>query len=415
MDAAGPTARRFPLVARPRPACGPLPDRVAGLAERARMAEPNSDLAEASAVCNQAALIASDCGLPDLARTWCRQHAETYLRAGALNGPAARYALEPVVNLARLLIRAGDGGAAFTLLESLYEAVSSRTDAVIDTISVPASLFAAAGYRELREWLWSVHLADGTRALTAQGRWQDALTHLRRRKGIGQRMLDGRQVAVIAHATSGDQVRAQALIRGTTPGEPWENAVTACLAVLCHLGTNPVPAGEMATMLERYRQLTVPAYLAVFRARLGLSVIDAVGTTAHPAIPEIASALISHATAIGDGYVARDLLAHPACIAVLTASQAGNLAAVVDACALGNRGIPAELKDELSAAIATSLEVISRVLAAPPQGTGARAVPEGAAPQAAAFDQRHLDLAGWGRAHSAPLAAVSPPVTWSCS
>lgn len=62
----GQFARRFPLVARPCPACLPLVRRVADLCERAHQAERDSDLAAASAVHNLAALLASDCGLPQL-------------------------------------------------------------------------------------------------------------------------------------------------------------------------------------------------------------------------------------------------------------------------------------------------------------------------------------------------------------
>ncbi len=41
----------------------------------------------------------------DLASQWCRRHALTYLRACPLGARTARLALEPIVNLARLLVR----------------------------------------------------------------------------------------------------------------------------------------------------------------------------------------------------------------------------------------------------------------------------------------------------------------------
>ncbi|EKX61085.1 hypothetical protein STRIP9103_03985 [Streptomyces ipomoeae 91-03] len=66
-----------------------------------------TDQGRASAVYNQAALIASDLGLPDLAREMCHQHAAAYLHACPLPGMSAIRGLEPVVNLARLQIRAG--------------------------------------------------------------------------------------------------------------------------------------------------------------------------------------------------------------------------------------------------------------------------------------------------------------------
>lgn len=81
MDPTGPIARRFPLIARPRPACGPLNVRVGELCALADAAERDGNPSSASAVFNQAALLASDVGLPNLARAWCHRHAELYLRA----------------------------------------------------------------------------------------------------------------------------------------------------------------------------------------------------------------------------------------------------------------------------------------------------------------------------------------------
>lgn len=74
-------AQRFPLVARPRPACLPLPQRVHTLAELADTAAKLDHTSMASTVYNQAALIASDIGDPDAARTMCHQHAAAYLHA----------------------------------------------------------------------------------------------------------------------------------------------------------------------------------------------------------------------------------------------------------------------------------------------------------------------------------------------
>lgn len=68
-------ARRFPLVARSRPPCAPLDARVGELCRLADSAARSTDPTAASAVYNQAALLASDAGLPELARTWCHRHA----------------------------------------------------------------------------------------------------------------------------------------------------------------------------------------------------------------------------------------------------------------------------------------------------------------------------------------------------
>ncbi|MGH2599502.1 MAG: hypothetical protein ACRDJ9_08955 [Dehalococcoidia bacterium] len=274
----------------------------------------------------------------------------------------ARQALEPLVNLARLHIRDGNGDAAFCLLDNLYEAVASRTDTLIDGIAVPAANLTAteADHRELRQWLWSVHLADGTRALTSAERWQDAHDHLRTRKGIGHRMLDGRQVAVIARMTAGDEDGAVALLDATAPGEPWQNAVTACLRALC--ADTGHPATDRLAMLERYRRLVPAPALAVFHTRLGLSVIDATGGIQQPTARDLAAELIKQAVAFRDGYTAREVLAHDGCATLLTDNQAGDLAAVLGASALGCHAIPSQLQAKLSAALTASAAVLSREL-----------------------------------------------------
>ncbi|WP_182884450.1 hypothetical protein [Microbispora sp. H10885] len=318
----------------------------------------------ASAVFNQAALLASDLGLPHLARDWCHQHAALYLRMRPLDGAAARHALEPLVNLVRLRIRAGDGTGAFEMLNSLYEAVTTSTDTVIDGLHVPVSELTATAddHRELRRWLWTVHLADGTRALTAAGRWQEALYHLRHHNGIGQRMLDGRQVAVIAHTIAGDLVTARELLEATQPGEPWEDAVTTCLAALCEPGR---PEGKaLAVMLDRYRRLDHTASgLVVFRTRLGLCVIDAVGGMKCPEGRTVADMLITRVVACQDGYAARELLGHPGFATSPGENDAVALTRILQISGLERGQLPEALMSELVAALASSSSVIIKGLA----------------------------------------------------
>lgn len=358
MDPTGQFARRFPLVARTRPACLPLARRVAELCDRARRAAHSGELTEAAAVHNNAALIASDCGLPDLARQWCHQQVNIYLRARPLGAQVARLALEPITNLARLYIREGQGERAFALMDTLFIAVSSRADADVDGIEIPADLTdSVETHKQIRSWLWAVLLATGGRALAAAGRWAEARVRLEGYKGIGRRMLDGRQVAVIADAVSGDIDSALALLAGTTPGEPWENAVTACLTIQCH-GASGV-AG-LAALPEQYHGLDASSPgLAVFHTRLGLSFVDAVGTVDDQPARQIAVGLIDYATATRDGYVARDVLAHNGCRELLTNSQARELSDLVDACALGSGTLPATLLADLTTALACAEEVMA--------------------------------------------------------
>lgn len=361
MDPTGQFAHRFPLVARPRPACVPLARRVAELCDRAREAERDSDLAAASAVLNLAALLASDCGLSDLARQWCHRQANVYLRAHPLDAQVARHALEPLVNLARLHIRDGQGERAFDFIDALYTAVSNHTDATIDGVEIPAHLTnSLEAHQEVRRWLWAVLLATGARALATAGRWQDACTRLRNYKGIGHRMLDGRQVAVIAHAASGDTDGALALLRDTEPGEPWENAVTACLTIQCRHGLSNA---DLDTFLNRYRALDTSAPgLTVFHTRLGLALIDGIGTVENPEAHRIALDLIHRTTAAQDGYAARDVLAHSGCSDLLNDTQARELTDLIESCALGRGALPTTLLADLTTALTSTEEIIARTV-----------------------------------------------------
>lgn len=154
MDPTGPSARRFPLVARTRPECLPLTRQGAELSERAHTAERTGQLAEACTVHNQAALISSDCGLPDLPRASCRQQTTLHLRARPLDAQGARLALEPLTNLTRLYIRESQSERAFELMETLFTPVSTHTTARVEGVQTPADLTDSPHtHREVRIWL----------------------------------------------------------------------------------------------------------------------------------------------------------------------------------------------------------------------------------------------------------------------
>jgi hypothetical protein len=308
---------------------------------------------------NQAALVASDCGLPDLARQWCHRQANVYLRAHPLDAQVARHALEPLTNLARLYIREGEGERAFDLMDTLFTAVSSRADTVVDGVEIPADLTnSEQAHHEVRRWLWVVLLATGARALAVAGRWADARDRLRDYKGIGRRMLDGRQVEVIAAATSGDTDHARVLLNDTVPGEPWENAVTACLTIMCRSGND---LADTDALLARYHTIdTSSPGLLVFRTRLGLSFVDAIGEVDAPPARRIATDLIDCAAVSHDGYVARDVLAHNGCRELLTDTQEHALVGLVEACALGSGVLPAPLLAELATALSTVEETMTQ-------------------------------------------------------
>ncbi|MEV6726611.1 hypothetical protein AB0M94_37455 [Streptomyces xanthochromogenes] len=355
-------AQRFPLVARPRPACLPLTHRVREISDLAAAAERDGTVDSASVALNKAALIASDCGMPDLARAWCWRHAEVLLRAQPLSAQEARYALEPLVNLARLRIRDGDGPGAYQLLDSLNHAVRTQTDAAIDgrTLSLQHLLTPAADHRAVSQWLWTVLLGDGTRALVAAGRWNRAHAHSEKHRGVGQRLFDGRQVAVIDRCLGGRPDEALEYLDATALVDSWEQAVGACLAVLCLTAASQVPLDRFEKMLTHFLALEAGPGLALFRTRLGLAVLD---LAPHTGQSETARRLTHEALASGDGYVARDVLAHPACRSALTHAEHQTLSTLVTAAGLGQEHIPGPLLAALRHATAVSASVWERHLA----------------------------------------------------
>ncbi|KAF3470054.1 hypothetical protein [Streptomyces sp. Tu 3180] len=349
-------AQRFPLVARPRPACLSLADRVREISDLAAAAERDNKVNSATVALNKAALIASDCGMPDLARTLCWRHAEVILCAQPLSAQEARYALEPLVNLARLRIRDSAGDSAYHLLDSLNRAVRSKTEAVIDgrTLFFQHLTQSATDHQTVCQWLWTVLLGDGTRALVAASQWDRAQAHSEQHRGVGQRLFDGRQVEVLVRCLSGQPSEALQYLHKSTLVEDWEHSVAACLAVLCHTAADENPVGPGETMVKRYLALGTGPELSVFRTRLGLAVLD---LSPHTRQTEASHRLTHEATTSGDGYVARDVLAHPVCREKLSHDEHHTLLAAVASAGLGQGYIPARLKQALLDAISVSLNV----------------------------------------------------------
>ncbi|OIK02568.1 hypothetical protein BIV25_03020 [Streptomyces sp. MUSC 14] len=359
-------AQRFPLVARPRPACLPLPQRVQALAELADTAQKQNNPSVASTVFNQAALIASDIGLPDLARTMCTQHAAAYLCATPLSPKAAVRALEPAVNLVRLQLRAGHPDTGRQLLLTLFHGITHDKPTQVESIAIPANLVATeADRKKVRTWLWAVLLADGTRALTSAGHWNDALNHIQHHRGLAQRMLDGRQVAVLAALATGDATHADHLLMGTKPGEPEEAMVAGCLTVLCHRVAGRPWQHSLQDLVTTYLDYPALEGLAAFRARLGLVVLDLIDSPEDPAAQHVVADLHRRALESNDGYAARDALSHSLSKELATDAEAKGCLRLLSACALQSGVLPPEVRAQIDGALRTSRLVIRESLASP--------------------------------------------------
>ncbi|MFI5497133.1 hypothetical protein [Actinoplanes sp. NPDC051859] len=358
-----PVAVRFPLVPRPKPRGATLAERVARVHDLARLAAAargGEALTKAARAHNLAALILSDSGLPGQARQLCHQQHDLFRAGRSYELATAKLALQPLINLARLHIRAGDGATAYTLLADLFESVKNRTGTYIDGRAVHCEdlVHERDAHRELVQWLWTVLLADGTRALTRAGRWAQALHHVEQHHGVGQRLLDGRQVAVLAHASHDDVPAALRLLADSTTPTGWERAVAACLHVLC-LRTAAQPAGAATTtMLDRYLELPFDDDTAVFAVRLGLCVHILAGDTR----PQVAATIERLALRSGDGYAAQEVL-HDACAAALTDAGRQELTATVRACGLDQPTDAARIRDDLQPAIATCEKAMAAALA----------------------------------------------------
>jgi hypothetical protein len=304
-------ARRFPLIARNRPAARPLADRVVQVRTRAdAAAEGGPDaLLRAAEAHNLAALIVSDCGLGALAHELCWRQFTIFYTARPHTADAAKLALQPLVNLARLMIRNGDGDEAHRVLTTLFVAVKSRQSALIGETTVNFGDFFTTNeeHREVVAWIWSVLLSDGVRALTQSGRWAEALQHIQQHKGIGQRLFDGRQVAILAHHADGDLSGALDLLADTSTPTAWEEAVAACLRTLCLSAADCPTASATTAMVDRYLTLEPDPEVRVFRVRLGLCVIDLAQHVESAAeVHRVMQALESDARSAADAYVARD-------------------------------------------------------------------------------------------------------------
>ncbi|MET8139884.1 hypothetical protein ABZU32_06185 [Sphaerisporangium sp. NPDC005288] len=353
--------RRFPLVGLARPGHPPLPERVkeiAAIAETA--ARQGADaLHEGAHALNKAALLASDCGLPDLARDLCWQHIDIYREAGhQLTVLQARYMLEPALNLARLQIRADAGQHALRLLDAMYQAVMNGSDLVIEDRTLPLTNLTGTPKErhKLREWIWLQYLADGIRALALADRWDEAVTHARAHRGIGLHLMEGRQAAIIAHCLRGTRGAAQAVLNESTPTEPWEHQVASCLRVMCAEPDGAATSRDAAAMVEQFLgHELMPGYV-VFRTRLGLTVATLADTT--KAANHVHAQLAAEVIESEDGYAARDMLKHRPLDGISDAHRQA-LTGLMASSGLGAGALPSPLLDSLTYSAKTASEALA--------------------------------------------------------
>ncbi|MFF2382630.1 hypothetical protein [Streptomyces sp. NPDC058108] len=107
-------------------------------------------------------------------------------------------------------------------------------------------------------------------------------------------------------------------------------------------------------MIENYLALDRTPELAVFHTRAGLAVLD---LSPQPRKAETARHLTRQARTNTDGYVARDVLAHPACHKEMSHDEHRALSAIVASAGLGQRNIPTHLEQALLRATSIAEDV----------------------------------------------------------
>lgn len=349
-------ARRFPLVARAKPAGRALSARVWSLRldqrERDR-GEHYTRVARASEVFNVAALIASDCGMPRLARDLCWRQYDIFDSARPLPGPIAKLALQPVLNIPRQMIRDGDGQAAYAALSELLRAARTRSTAPVAgrNIDLADGTSTPEDHKAVCTMVWAAILADGTRALVQAGRWTEAAQAMATQRGVGSRLLDGRQVTVMSLLHRGHRDQAIAMVDQSTLAEPWESAVAAILRAYCRGPDGDTARDSLDAVLPQALALVKQdePSTAVFRTRVGITALDLAEPYRQPGQRLLRDAIVHQAAT--DAYAAREALSSTALRASITAEDERRLTDVVELSGLGRGFMPAELLDELMASV----------------------------------------------------------------
>jgi hypothetical protein len=345
-------ADRFPLMNRPRPLGLPLPARIAALAEPlvgADSAGHREQVARASSVINLASLIASDVGLHDVAWDMCWKHYGLFASAALLEDPAtAVMAVQPLMNIARLLTRGGDGRSAYEVLEQIYMAARacSAVEVCGRTVDVPAIIRTPEGHRKIAAELWAAVLSDGIRSLARAGRWADAARSAAEHKGVGERLWDGRQATILALLERGLTSEAASMVEASEIADAPEKAVASVLRAFCTLEAGNADAARFGLALEETLALIEvdEPPTAVFRTQLALTALalaDASGTRTS-ASARLRGAVIT--TGHTDAYAAR-------AVAAALGDETGSLQSVVRDGGLGRGSIDGFL-DRMSSSVA---------------------------------------------------------------
>ncbi len=170
--------------------------------------------------------------------------------------------------------------------------------------------------------------------------------------------MEGRQAAIIAARIQDNAAESQALLAATTPTQPWEQQVAACLHLACSEPDHTALAHHLMTAIPRLAVPSPAANYASYRARLGLTL----AVLARQTRPELATRLLSHvaqqAINSADGYAARDVLGFRKPLTGITEHQQVSLRRITTESGLGLGGLP----DAVAHSITTTADAALKVL-----------------------------------------------------
>jgi hypothetical protein len=239
------------------------------------------------------------------------------------------------------------------------------------------------GRRQLRgrRELWAVLLTDGARALAREGRWTDAAETMAAHRGIGTRLLDGRQIKIMSLLEQGRHREAAAMIDATVPAEPWETAVTAILRAYSQQQATPAAPGEPSDAIEKTIELLGQGEptTAAFRSRAGLAALDLAASQPQTSTARLHDAIAKLAAT--DAYAARNALAHPMMLAQMTCHQERQLTSVITAAGLDAGHLTPGQMDAITAAVGQAEEHLRVLLGQRTSNDEAETLPVPAAGQ----------------------------------
>ena len=360
----------FPLVCRPRLTCPDLETRIAEVQRYANscehQTEPDKRRHRACVVWNLAALIAADCGMPNLAVSLCERQFRIFHAAWPMTGRTVIASLQPLVNLARLAHRAGDPHGAYQTLHAMNHAVHHGGYALVHGTTISFDRFVAthADRQEAATWLRVIMLEDGTRLLATTGQWTRAAAHAAMYDDASERLRESRQTQIMGNLHNGHTGSALATLEAGVTTEPWELAVAACLRSYIDLRTNQLTPNGVARALAMVRQaLQSPGQdTAHFHFRLGLTAVDLATETCPGQAEALCAELIRAAGESEDAFAAREVLRHNTAREQMTPTERETLNTLVHRAGLGRGSIPLPLLTDLLAAVESTEDVLIRTL-----------------------------------------------------